>query len=49
MARRVRFDAPQTLTVEEWAQARANIDAVSLAAVGDTATNFVTVFENGLV
>jgi hypothetical protein len=46
---RVRFDAAQTLTDPQKAQARTNIDAASATDVGDTTTNFVTVFNNGLV
>ncbi|MDX1114799.1 hypothetical protein GOL31_23650 [Sinorhizobium medicae] len=49
LANRVRFDAAQTLTAGEQLQARQNIGAVSTADVGDTTTNFVTVFETALV
>jgi hypothetical protein len=43
VANRVRFDAAQTLTTAEQAQACANI------GVGDPETNFVAVFEAALV
>ena len=49
MGKRVRVDALQSFSEVEKAQARDNIDAVSATAIGDTTTNFVTVFENGLV
>lgn len=45
---RVRFDAAQTLTVEEQAQARANIGAVAAVDVGDTDSDFVAAFEAAL-
>ena len=41
---RVRFDAPQTLTEAEQAQARANIAAVSAADVGSTAPGLVDIY-----
>jgi len=46
---RVRFDAAQTLTAPEQQQARTNIGAVALTAVGDTDTDFVAIFEAALV
>ena len=46
---RVRFDAAQTLTAPEQAQARSNIGAVSASDVGDTDTDFVAAFEGALV
>ena len=46
---RVRFDAAQTLTAPEQAQARSNIGAVAASDVGDTDTDFVAVFEGALV
>ena len=46
---RVRFDAAQTLTVPEQAQARSNIGAVAASDVGNTDTDFVAVFEGALV
>ncbi|AGR47729.1 capsid-related protein [Sinorhizobium phage phiM7] len=49
LANRVRFDAAQTLTSGEQLQARQNIAAVSTADVGDTTTNYVTLFEAALV
>ena len=45
---RVRFDAAQTLTAPEQAQARSNIGAVAASDVGDTDTDFVAVFEGAL-
>lgn len=48
LGNRVRFDAAQTLTGPQQAQARANIDAASATAVGDTTIDFVSVFEAGL-
>lgn len=47
--RRVRFDAAQTLTAAEQAQARSNIGAVAAADVGDTDTDFVAIFEGALL
>jgi len=46
---RVRFDAVQTLTAPEQAQARSNIGAVAASDVGNTDTDFVAVFEGALV
>lgn len=46
---RVRFDAVQTLTVPEQAQARSNIGAVAASDVGNTDTDFVAVFVGALV
>lgn len=46
--KRVRFDAAQTLTDEEKAQARSNIGAVSTSDIGDTATDFVALFNGAL-
>ena len=46
---RVRFDAAQTLSAPEQAQARSNIGAVAVSDVGDTDTDFVAVFEGALV
>ncbi|WP_020406556.1 hypothetical protein [Hahella ganghwensis] len=45
---RVRFDAPQTLTVPEQTQARSNIGAVATTDVGNTDTDFVAIFEAAL-
>lgn len=45
---RVRFDAAQTLTDEEKAQARSNIGAVALADVGNPDSDFVSTFEGAL-
>ncbi|CAQ45396.1 hypothetical protein V3O09_07100 [Stenotrophomonas maltophilia] len=46
---RVRFDAAQTLTAPEQAQARSNIGAVAGSDVGNTDTDFVAVFEGALI
>ena len=46
---RVRFDAAQTLSAPEQAQARSNIGAVAVSDVGGTDTDFVAVFEGALV
>ncbi len=46
---RVRFDAAQTLTAPEQAQARSNIGAVAAVDIGNTDTDFVAVFEGALV
>lgn len=48
LGKRVGVEA-QTFSAPEQAQARSNIDAASATQVGDTTTNFVTTFENGLV
>lgn len=45
---RVRFDAAQTLSAPEQAQARSNIGAVAASDVGDTDTDFVAVFDGAL-
>ena len=45
---RVRFDAAQTLSAPEQAQARSNIGAVAVSDVGGTDTDFVAVFEGAL-
>lgn len=47
--KRVRYDAAQTLTAAEQAQARSNIGAVAATDVGDTAFDFVAAFEAALV
>lgn len=49
LANRVRVDAAQSFTAPQQAQARANISAVGTADVGDTSTDFVTVFETALL
>lgn len=46
--RRVRFDAAQALTAGEQAQARSNIGAVSIDAIGDTGADFIALFETAL-
>ena len=48
LGKRVSVEA-QTFTAPEQLQARTNIGAASAADVGDTTTNFVTAFNNGLV
>lgn len=45
---RVRFDAAQALTAVEQAQARDNIGAIAAAAVGNTETDFVAIFETAM-
>ena len=47
--KRVRFDAVQTLTAEEQAQARQNIGALAATAIGDPETDFVAAFETALI
>ena len=47
--KRVRFDAAQTLTAPEQLQARTNIGAVASIDIGDTTTDFVTLFEAQLI
>jgi len=47
--KRVRYDAGQSLTAPEQAQARDNIGAVSTLNVGDTGFDFVAAFEAALV
>jgi capsid protein len=46
---RVRFDGEQTLNAAQQAQARSNIGAVAASDVGDTDTDFVTIFDGALV
>lgn len=49
MGNRVRFDAPQTLSAPQKAQANTNMGSAALADTGVLDTNFVTTFEAGLV
>jgi hypothetical protein len=49
LGNRVRVDAAQVFTAPQQAQARANIDAASATAVGNTNADFVAVFNTGLV
>lgn len=49
ISNRLRFDMAQTLTAPQKAQVCANAGALSLVQSGDPDTNFVTVFEAGLV
>jgi capsid protein len=46
---RVRFDAAQMLTAPEQLQARTNIGAVASTDVGNTATDFVAIFDAALI
>lgn len=46
--KRVRFDAAQSLSAAEKAQARSNIGTVAATDVGDTATDFVALFNGAL-
>lgn len=46
---RVRFDAAQSLTALEQTQARQNIGAVAVDAIGDPETDFVIIFETALI
>jgi capsid protein len=48
LANRVRFDAAQTLTATQKAQAKTNIDAYGSAEIGNPDTDFVAVFNAGL-
>lgn len=47
--KRVRYDAAQTLTADEQAQARSNIGAVAAGDIGNTDFDFVAAFEAALV
>ena len=47
--KRIRFDAAQSLTAGEQAQARANIGAVSIDMIGNTDTDFIAVFDAALL
>lgn len=49
LANRVRVDAPQGLTGPQQAQARSNISVYSQAEIGDPTTDYVAVFEAGLL
>lgn len=49
LTNRVRVDAAQALSGPQQAQARANIGAVAAADIGNTATDYVAVFEAALV
>lgn len=49
LGNRVRFDAAQTLTTAQKVTANANMGSLSLADFGSTTTNYVTIFEAGLV
>jgi hypothetical protein len=44
LGKRVRFDAPQTLTAEEQTTARNNIGAVAAADIGDTEVDLVAIY-----
>lgn len=49
LGNRVRVDAAQTLTAGQKAQALSNIGAVASADVGDTSTDYVALFNTGLI
>jgi hypothetical protein len=49
LSNRVRVDAAQSLTAPQRAQGLANLGALAAADVGNTETNFVTLFEAALV
>lgn len=49
LGNRVRFDDAQTLTAGQKVQGNANLGSLSLVDAGNPATNFVAVFEAGLV
>lgn len=49
LGNRVRVDASQSLTSPQQSQARANIGAQEAALIGDPDTNYVTVFNAGLL
>lgn len=49
LSNRLRFDAAQTLTSAQKAQGAANLGVPTLEQIGDTDTNFVTIFNNGLI
>lgn len=48
VANRLRYDAPQALTLEQQAQANTNLGSVSKAQFGDPAHSYQTVFLNAL-
>jgi hypothetical protein len=45
---RLRFDAVQTLTGPQLSQGQANLNVVDALDIGNTDTNFVTIFEAAL-
>ncbi len=49
LANRVRFDAAQTLTAPQKAQAKSNIDAYGALEIGNPDTDFVATFNAGLL
>lgn len=49
LGNRVRFDAAQSLTAPQKVTANTNMGSVSLVQLGDPDTNYVTIFEAGLV
>lgn len=49
LGNRVRFDAAQTLTAPQKAQAKANMDAYGSLEIGNPDTDFVAVFAAGLL
>lgn len=48
LGNRVRFDAAQSMSAPQQAQARANIGAVAATDIGDVESNFVATFEAAL-
>lgn len=48
LANRLRIDALQTLTAEQKAFGRTNLDVYSKTEIGDIDTDFVAIFESGL-
>lgn len=49
LGNRLRFDVAQTLSAAQKAQGLSNLGAVAVADVGDTTTDFVTLFNAGLI
>lgn len=49
LANRVRFDAAQTLTAAQKAQAKANIDAYGALELGNPDVDLVAIFNNALI
>jgi hypothetical protein len=49
LGNRLRFDAAQTLTGPQQAQAQTNLNVYGRTEIGDPTTNFVVTFESGLV
>jgi hypothetical protein len=49
LTNRIRYDAAQSLTAPQLAQAQSNMNVVDAADIGDTNTNYVTTFEAALL